>query len=960
MNRLFDINLRTAASWTDGEEWSHCNPAQNLDKVYHRIYSASADEPEPIYRLEGGDNFYIGAASNKVRDWTPTGTPWNMDIPAFLGGEFSFYFGLQVGESEIDTIIESHSPWITDLETPLFALYESYHRYYGLKAKNCAPLIQLYASVRGIEVTGGVFSNASLINTAGFQLHDWKLRKLTFIDTTTPVLDIPAGSTNVSAQVIYATGQGDFGIRAGAGHSGLELIGATLINENHRFSETGQLVNAVVVEAGESIVVREIRAQGFSGSGFRFSCVAHVKNLVSDHCGSGLYFEENATARDCMVQWTRQISGDTYAYYARKDMVLNNCGCMLDETGGLGAVVISEGSTVVVNGGDYQLKLPLPFITALGTGTVILNNVTVNGTLYNETIDFLPGESWSGEKAEVTLDAMAVYANSILYQPYMHIPELANAVSVQGSDRPFENVIDLPSGAKIACTPHGSVRYNPADAWLHLDPNDTAIDYFRYSTETQIFTHQFEIRGSQEVSEKLIAPNAFSGTGWTRENWTYSYPSSGSNDLKASFAFETGHVYQISLCIDSRVSGALRPKIGSTEAEYSHSIEGTEVWLIRAPTNANEIRIVSESFRGEISNIFVRKLLRSEAPATPTLEKNGNEIEWYIDPVARLSDNSTPRVRRTGQLNDGARDGYFDDNGGHYLFEDVSSVAKKTAINLRGGSLLEIYRLTVQGGYRGESEAWQTAFHPEMNKGPYFNRIQACYVKADLGLESIQGSYTGQFGNCDIGLFNGIPNPETYAAEAYMLGMDGRNATDGIIDTKKRTEVNHSRFVGAYRQFRIHNVGTGLVANCEFVRTDGTKEAFAPTHAYSLVSIWNNIVDGQRCVSVDQMRQQTNSHHSYAPNIGAVNVYARSMSVVKTYPKINDYCRVAMTDMEFEFSSNGGASWQNLALPNVGLPGVVGAFRRTVPLNSGTYQIRCRCLNGALVGAWSNTISISI
>ena len=28
--------------------------------------------------------------------------------------------------------------------------------------------------------------------------------------------------------------------------------------------------------------------------------------------------------------------------------------------------------------------------------------------------------------------------------------------------------------------------------------------------------------------------------------------------------------------------------------------------------------------------------------------------------------------------------------------------------------------------------------------------------------------------------------------------------------------------------------------------------------------------------------------------------------------------------------------------------------------SSGTYKIRCRCLNGALTGAWSNTISITV
>ena len=67
-----------------------------------------------------------------------------------------------------------------------------------------------------------------------------------------------------------------------------------------------------------------------------------------------------------------------------------------------------------------------------------------------------------------------------------------------------------------------------------------------------------------------------------------------------------------------------------------------------------------------------------------------------------------------------------------------------------------------------------------------------------------------------------------------------------------------------------------------------------------------------------------------------------------------------MTDMEFEYSTDSGSTWQNLNVPQVGLPGVVGAFKRTINFSSGTYKIRCRCLNGALVGAWSNTISITV
>ena len=56
-------------------------------------------------------------------------------------------------------------------------------------------------------------------------------------------------------------------------------------------------------------------------------------------------------------------------------------------------------------------------IYAKGACTVVLNNVTINGVLYNETLDFVKGEAWRGQKAQVTLDPLPVYANKTLRTP---------------------------------------------------------------------------------------------------------------------------------------------------------------------------------------------------------------------------------------------------------------------------------------------------------------------------------------------------------------------------------------------------------------------------------------------------------------------------------------------------------------------------------------------------------------
>lgn len=964
MNRLFDTNRQTDDGWTEGEEWGDCNSPQEFNEVFHRTYGSSdPDDIDPDFRVEPGDKFYIGADKNLIRDWHPIRDPWLLDIAGTKSAPFSFYFGIQKGVSDIDTSLENHAPYIVNNVNSYLEISADYYRFFGLKMKDSDPAIELTAQVEGITVQDAVLINTPLIKTEGYRMIGWVLRNIMFIGVVAKMLDVPLASSNVSLQDIHSTGEGDCGLTVGAGHSEVEVIALTIDNTYHQFDESKTLHHGVVFESGAEATVRYNTINGFSGNAFKFYCEADVKGLVTDKCGAGIYFGEYATARDCMVTFLRQIEGDSYGYYFEKDGELNNCGCNLDETGGLGVVVMGEGSTVTVNGGDYQLNLPLPFATAIGTSTVVLNNVTINGVLYNETINLALGESWRGEKAESTTDPLPVYANQILYMPYEHIPRMREAISVQGNNDPFNHVTTLPSGAKIAPIKASGVRYNPCDAFLHLDPGEMATDYFRYSTETNIYTHRFEIYPSPEVSAKVVQPDGFSSSGWSKAGERYT-ANNANTSLSANYAFEEGEIYQISLKLEGRTSGGVLPSVGSAQGQYSHYLEGTEVWLIRAPSNATAITIAGQSFSGDVLNVYVRKLLRTETPAVPELEAtvNGSDVElvWYLDPIARLKDVEPPRVTRTGVLNDGTRDGYYDDDGGSYLFENVSSVAKKSAINLRGGNNLDVWKLIVTGGYTGQYETWQTGISPEQNKGPYFKRIQACYVKGNLGLNSNNGSYTSQFGNCDIMIFNGITNPETFESEAYVLGMNGRGSTDGVIDTKKRTEVNHSTFAEAYRQFRIHNVGTGLLTNCDFDRTDGTKESIAPTHPWSLSALWNCHFDGQRAVTVEQLKSQVNSTHTKYSNVGVLGVYAGSTEVLKTYPTINDYCRVAMTDMEFEVSSDNGATWSSLNVPNVGLPGVVGAFERTINFSSGAYQIRCRCLNGALTGAWSNTVSITV
>ena len=941
MDRLFGFT--DPDGWTDGEVWADSNLAQEFDEIYHRIYSASSEE-DPIYRIEAGDNFYIGCDPLLVKDWTPKTAPWTLDISGRDTAPMTIKFGLQKGESEIDANIKNHSPWIVNISGVFINLGADHHHIYGIKLKDSDPALTMIADVTGTEIHDCSFNNASLIDTNGYKMIDWILRNLTFINTIFRVLDIPYGSENVSTQDIKLTGEGDIGLVIRSGHTDMEVIGGSITNEAHNYSETGELYHGLVIESGAKAIVRYYVTEGFSGNCAKFDCEVDVKGIESTNDGAGIYFDEYSTADACQVNWLRQLEGESYAYYFAKGGELTNSGCNLDETGGLGIFAVETG-TLTINGGDYRARLPLPAIYAKGDCTVVLNRVKINGVLYNETLEFVKGEAWRGQKAQVTLDTLPVYANKTLRTPYMHIPKLAEAVSVQGSSTPFSSYIDLKSGARLLIKKEGAVCYMPLDAWLGID--EPVIDSFRYSTETEIFVHQFTILPSPEVSPLVIDPSEFD------------------NSLTANYAFEANEVYQVSLKISELESGSVTPSIGSASGQYSHSIEGTEVWLIRAPANASQITINTNGFNGNISNVYVRKLLRTETPAVPTLsaEVNGSDVtlDFEVLPIERLRDTVTADVIRTGVLNQNSEDGYrSSDNTKHYRFDNVSVSGKRNGITLRGSESLEVYRMSFTGGYPidGNNAKWQAGIVSEQNSGPFTKIQQICFSDIDLELPSNYGDYTAN--NSDAALHNGkTSGEESFKYSAHHFSNILKNGSDAVMDAKKHVEINHCELVGACKMLRIQKHASCTVANTQFTHGYGSREVFSADGVSTVLEQWNCYVEDRRCVTVDQLTTDQKGHSDYADK-PSIWFKANSNHVLKTYPTLHVYNRAAMTDMEFEYSTDSGSTWQVLNVPQVGLPGVIGILKRAINFSSGTYQIRCRCLNGALVGAWSNTISITV
>jgi hypothetical protein len=968
MNRLFSTTLlQTLDGWTEGPDWEEPNPANSLSTIYHRRYTG--EEGENNYRLNQGDNFYIGSPSSSRRDWKPHSCPWECDIEGVLGNEISFFFGLQTGESGIDAKINPDASFIYGVSISVFDLNADYHCYFGLSIKDSGAAIRLRRDITGLTVEGAILINTPLLLDEGHSMIKAVFKHIAIIAAKIKTFFLGTGSTDISIQDMYVRGTGDIGIYCEAGHSAVVIVAVAIVNEDHQYEDTQISYTGIDIGVGGDVVAKDIELQGFSGPSHVFRGRVLATGLISKRCGAGIVAGHNSELRDCMVMWTRQLVDDSFAYFALGDLALINCGVNLDETGALGVVVLSEGSTVTVKGGDYQLRSPLPFATALGAATLVLENVRINNQLYTETIDLGKGDSWRGELSPVTRDLIKIPNNMPVMLPYNHIPELRNAVSVQGSDRPFDSSIALPSGAKIAPLKVGSLKYYADEAFLDLDPGETAIDRLRYSTPENIYIHEFEITANDEVGAKLALTDELSGNSWSRSGASYS-AANNNTFLGATVTLEANEIYQISTHVEAISAGTIVPCINGDETVLSdepQTVIGRRTWLLRAPTNAVSIGIMGQNFTGKVKDTYLRKLIRTEPAATPlikSLTKTGEAtalIEWQIPPVARISDTVTANKTKSGELNSSAKFGYRDtSSSGDFLFTNTYSTAKRSSISIRGGNTCEVYNHNVVGGYPddGENATWQTGFQNGINNGPYFSRTQICYMTADLKLNSNKGWYGGPTHNSDCIVINGSFNEESMLCRTTLLGGDLKGSSDGVIDCKQYAQYNYSRLEGAYKPLRAHQSGLSIACNLDFIQGEDSRYAIGPTYTRSYVALWNCAIDGIPIESKAKAESIKKTDGHYAGR-GQIGEYSSAIHILHSYPTIDDEGRIAATDMEFQIATEGG-SWQALEVENTEVHNFRGRVKREVNLSIGTHEIRCRCRNGAAIGSWSNTATLII
>lgn len=968
MNRLFDP-LLLDSDWTEGPDWESPNPAQNLLGIYTRRYTG--EDGDDNYRLESGDNFYIGSNPSNLRDWRPRNTPLVFEINGEKGGEISFYFGLQIGEDDINYKLDKRMPYMFGAGE-LYVLVCDYHRFYGLKAKGFSEALYVFTNLTGLTVDGIYTDGTQALYMNNRYLKESRISNLTTINADNKFLDLGAGSSDVSIQDFSVQGTGDIGLKIRQDHSLIVVAGGLIVCDDHRYRETQELIHGLLVESsGNFIVARDIELKGFSGASHHFDCVAYVRDLKSYLSGAGIYFGQGGTAYGCMVCWTRQIDDLSYAYYAGADLELTNSGCLLDEVGGAAAILVDDGVTVTINGGDYQLKLPLPFITSLGTSTVILNNVTLNGTVFNLTLEFLSGDSWRGDFSPVTRDLIKVPNNMPVMFPHGHIPNLKDAISLQGSERPFEETLTITSGAKLTPINSGTIKYYADEAFLHLNPGEVAYERFRYSTEDIIYVHEIEITASTEVGATLAAPEDFSGTSWSSNGESFS-GSNLSTNLEVAATLIANRVYQISVRVEELSNGSIAPIIRSgsetVTTDETHSVVGRRTWLLKAPANATHIGIAGLGFTGEVTKIYVRELIRTENAQVPTIKSltqlaSGKVLlVWRIPPVARLSDTITANKGATGVLDSSDKFGYRDTSGqGDFLFTDTTSIAKRSGISLRGGNSCEVYEHYVEGGYdeNAENATWQTGFQNTVNSGPYFEQLQLCFLTVDLALNSNKGKYSGLTNNSDCILINGRGSEESMRSRTWGLGLHLKNSSDGVIDSKQHGEWNLFHLEAGYKQFRAQPSGLSILCNGDLVQGEESRYAIGPANNQAVVFLWNMSIDDIPVESKSQMANTKKDADFHFQDRGQIGESQAAIHILHSYPSLSDYGRVAATSLEFQIRTDNG-SWVPFEVKNTETHNFRGSMQREITLPTGQHEIRCRSWNGANLSAWSNTGLITI
>jgi hypothetical protein len=287
------------------------------------------------------------------------------------------------------------------------------------------------------------------------------------------------------------------------------------------------------------------------------------------------------------------------------------------------------------------------------------------------------------------------------------------------------------------------------------------------------------------------------------------------------------------------------------------------------------------------------------------------------------------------------------------LVKNVDVVQMKHGLTLQESGLVSIYDYTYTQ-FAGGGQIYGTAIVMGANgratNGPtYIQRVTGDSMQAP--------DATYQVSNTD---FLAI---EHDSGEVYIRDVTGKNLGDAGIDAKAtQVYIMNATISGAHRPLRAW-------PNVEIILVNSIINA-SPGHAQSWVNDGTSTVRYYNTLWCMNAAQPSKASSACASTPWMVEGEDMSLTAAlarfiplqsNPLPGISPFFKTEIDEIVVEYSSNGGTSWQVLALPNTGGPGSapVGDTRYAIPLDFDTGDYRFRAFyrkNGGKVGETSDAV----
>jgi len=471
------------------------------------------------------------------------------------------------------------------------------------------------------------------------------------------------------------------------------------------------------------------------------------------------------------------------------------------------------------------------------------------------------------------------------------------------------------------------------------------------------------IRASEQVGPNLVGVGDLEGSGWNGDNHNQGHTAEPALQVLAAdlTGLVAGSVYLLAYTVTGQTNGEVVGSLtGETDAIADASYaDGRHARLLRAPTAPHGLHFTTGAgFNGAISDVQLREVLASGEIAVPVLRASGGAghitLDWAMEPAGFVP--GVADTVRSGPLEFSRAYGLRDTDGtGSFLVHDAEIAGRRVGISLKGGEYLVVRDSTILGPSASDPEGQFQVGVNASDGRPFMRRTYLLDNVVDLGLASNQGSY--ETSNADAVVYNNLDR--LTGGVAFHVNNLLAGGSDAAVDNKQELWSSHNVMAGGYRTVRTHGFASYNGFLDEILGPSGESQSGGALWLganSARIRLFLCRIDGVQYADAEAMVAS-------GAVVGNVTPEQAALATIlwTTVPRFPDAARLNATDMEFEYSADGGVVWLPLTVGDIGLPGMRGRLHRVVAgLPPGTYQIRSRAWNGVHRGAWSNQATAEV